>query len=167
MSKAPTPKQRIALILKKLKARNSREGPNARQGQSAAKADTSDHLTDKKIREVGRILRKPLRTLFDKAGADIKNDDEWRELLMFIAWAIYSKDPGREKEWTKKKLLRLLADDTKVKFNNTNLTEGARCEVLSRTMERYLDVTARTLRRRLQDAKKLASQQTVPANRPR
>jgi hypothetical protein len=163
MGKAPTPKQRIALILKKLKARNSREGANARQGQSASKADTSDHLTDKKIREVGRILRKPLRTLFDKAGADIKNDDEWRELLIFIAWAIYSKDPGREKKWTKKKLLRLLADDTKVKSNNTNLTEGARCVVL--TMERYLDVTAPTLRRRLQQAKKLASQQTAPATR--
>jgi hypothetical protein len=163
MDKAPTPKQRIAQILTILNADNRRKAAKAQQKQLPMLVDT-DHPRDKTIRKIVRRLRKPLRKLFKKAGANINNDDDWYELLTFIAWAIYSKDPGREKRWTNKRLRRLLGDFTKLKSSNGNLTEEVCCKELT-SRPRYSGIAVPTLRRRLQEAKRLAPQQRAPVNR--
>jgi len=163
MAKPSTPKQRIAQILTILKA-HRRKAAKAQQKQLSMQAETSSGPADKTRRKSVRLLRKPLRTLFKKAGADINNDDDWYELLSFIAWAIYSKDPGHPKKWTKKKLRRLLADVTELKSSNRNLNEEACCKELT-SRPRYSDITVPTLRRQLQQAKKLPSQQTAAVNR--
>ena len=155
MSKLATPKQRVAQILGVLKAHHTRLSKKRR------KDDRPDSAPSKTTEKTVRLLKKPLRALFKRAGLDINNDDHWHELLIFIAWAIYSKDPGHPKSWTNKKLRQLRANVTTLQSDNANLTEYDCCEQLAMKPQ-YVGLTPRTLRRRLQDAKAL-----VPSAAPK
>ena len=163
MSEQSTPKQRIAGILKILKAHN-RKVCKAEQIQSPEKSFASDHARDEMLKKIHQQLKGPLRIIFRKAGLNINNDDHWHQLLIFIAWAVYCKGPGQPKSWTKKELRQILADFKNAKSVDSKLTEVAYCEKLASSQSehiKYFDLKPGTLRRRLQQAKKLDLQQPM------
>ncbi len=160
MGRLSTPKQRANAALKIVRymIRRSRR----RTRDDLKQAPTNDDRRSKYLENIDRILTRATEAVFKKAGLDINDSEDWTFLLPWLAWAMYAKNPGHPKLWTRKKLRRLLADVTKLRSNNTKLTEAACCTQLI-TEIRYLDLgvtKATTLRRRLQQAKKLNLKRT-------
>jgi hypothetical protein len=77
-------------------------------------------------------------------------------LLPWLAWAIYSKNAGRRKRWNKRELRQLNANVEKLRSKDTTLTEADCCKELTSYAD-YVGLKARTLLRRLQQAKRLVS----------
>ena len=161
MGQLQTPKQRVKFALEIVRYMIRRERRNARDGQQPkASSETGPSKAAEKIQ---RILDRATKAVFKKTGLDINDTQHWQLLLPWLAWAIYGKNAGRPKRWTKKELHGLRADVTRLQSQNIKLTELACCEQLIKDIH-YLDfkvTEATTLRRRLQQAKKLAAKQKV------
>lgn len=154
MGRLLTPKRRAKVALKVVRAITRRHRRDARDDQR--RTTPRDEGRSEHIEDIDRILTRATKAAFKKAGLDINDDEDWKFLLPWLAWAIFDKDPGRSLDWTKQELRQLRADVTKLRSNNPKLTELKCCEALVKEV-RYVDkgITASTLRRRLQQAKKL------------
>src|SRR5664280_210116 len=143
MGKPATPKQRVSQALKFLKAFNRYNERKARRSKLSNKNGPSDHDADippnVTVEKILQQLEKPLSSLFKKADLDIENEDHWEQLLIFIAWAIYCKPPGRELEWDKPRLRQLLTDVNDLRAGATRRTELACCKILAKD-EKYIKV---------------------------
>jgi hypothetical protein len=159
MGQLQTPKQRVKFALEIVRYMIRRERRNARDGQQPKASSESG--PSKAAEKTQRILDRATKAVFKKAGLNINDIEHWQLLLPWLAWAIYGRNPGHPKRWSKRKLRRLLADVMALQSKNTKLTEEACCAQLIKD-NHYLDmgVTKDTLRRRLQEAKKLDSKRT-------
>ena len=155
MDRLLTPKQRAKSALEIVRYMIRRQRRNARDDQQ--QKALSDGRPSKAARKIQRILDRATKVVFKKTGLNINDIEDWKLLLPWLAWAMYGKNPGHPKVWTKKALRRLKADVTQLQSKEPNLTEDDCCEQLI-TEIYYLDMgvtKASTLRRRLQQAKKL------------
>ena len=151
MSRPLTPKQRAKAALEIVR-NNQRGRQTALNDQQQEKS--KDDPPSEYAKKIGKILGRATKSAFEKAGLDIDNTEDWGFLLPLLAWAIYGKDPGHPKRWNKKELRRLKADVAKLRSQTPALTEADCCKQLSADIH-YVGLTAPTLRRRLQQAKKL------------
>jgi hypothetical protein len=154
MGRLSTPKQRANTALKIVRAFTRRRRRTAHDDQQ--QETSNDAPPSKYLKKIDRILNHATKAVFKKAGLNIDDTEDWGLLLPWLAWAMYGKNPGHPKRWNKKELRRLLADVAELRSKNTTLTEAACCAQLITDIH-YLDmgVTKDTLRRRLQQAKKL------------
>ena len=98
-----------------------------------------------------------LREAFEKFGLDPKDDAHWRVLLALLAAAYFeSRRPrGGMLYWDSRKLCQLLADFAAVKKTNPDMRADEKiCELVKEKFaERYAGQSAKTLRRKLADAR--------------
>jgi hypothetical protein len=100
-----------------------------------------------------------LRAAFEAfEDLDPSEPEDWRLLLALFAEAYFvpSRARGGTRQWDGSRLCQLLADFAvvKKKKGNQELKDGKICELVKTTFpKRYRDVTAVTIRRRLQDAR--------------
>jgi hypothetical protein len=140
--------------------------PHRARGNSQLAPPTPDaqQRRQKRTRKLFRLLVKPLKKAFGRSGLDINNEKDWTQLLVLLAFAVYGgRDRGQPKRWSRKKLRRLRDDVAQIKANNPNLSEEKCCKQLLEDHHRRYGVTVRTLRRKLQDAKKLDLQDRLIA----
>jgi hypothetical protein len=107
MGEFSTVKQRANSALEIVRYMIRRERRNARDDQQ--QKALSDGRPSKAARKTQQILDRATKAVFEKAGLNINDGEDWKFLLLWLAWAIYGKNPGRSKSWTKKELRRLLA----------------------------------------------------------
>jgi hypothetical protein len=112
-----------------------------------------------------RRFDKAVTTAFSAFGLDRENEDHQEQLLFWLAGVIFGgRGPGAPKVWKRKKLLELLSDIKAIKAARPGLTEAQYCKRLVTENPRYEGCKPDTLRRRLQEAKKLDAGQ--PAETP-
>jgi hypothetical protein len=152
MERLFTPKQRANAALKLIRAIKRRR----RLFSDGDQQRVTSYVGEALLKQIDQTLSGATEAAFDKAGLDIEDIEDWKFLLPWLAWAIFDKSPGRRREWSKKELRRLLEDVNKLRSDGAKLKEEEYCEQLM-TEVHYLEkgVTAGTLRRRLQEAKKL------------
>ena len=153
MAKRMSPRtflERFFPVLKSIETKSTSSPQLARSPQD-------EKLRRELLRTIENNLERPLRTAFMKTGLDIHNDEDWKKLLVWLVYAIYSgKSHGRPPKWTPEKLRQLLDDVELVRGHDQKLTEGQCCELLSKGKGadgRYRGEKASTLRRVLQTAK--------------
>lgn len=154
MDRLSTPKQRAKSALAIVRYMIQRERRNAHDQRQKI---LSDGRPSKAARKTARILNWATSAVFKKAGLNINDNEDWRILLPWLAWAIYGKNPGHPKTWNKKTLRRLKTNVAELQSKNPKLTEDACCRQLIKDIY-YLEMGVAkptTLRRRLQQAKKL------------
>jgi hypothetical protein len=161
MGRLLTPKQRAKSALEVVRhmIRRERRSTGGKQQQKTL----SDGRPSEATRKTLQILERATKGVFKKAGLNINDDEDWKFLLPWLAWAIYGKNAGRPKRWTKKELRDLRTNVARLQSYNTKLTEAACCEQLTKEIH-YVDMgvtKATTLRRRLQQAKKLDLTRTI------
>ena len=115
-----------------------------------------------------RLITRSLKLAFKKAGLNIDDEKDWTRLTAWMAVALYGpKRPGRTMRWTNRQLLRLLKDVERTREQNPSprLNETQCCELLIKELpykdmmgKGYVHIDSTTLRRQLQNAKKLKSQ---------
>jgi hypothetical protein len=154
MDRPLTPKQRANSALKIIRYIKRRQRHRARDAQQQEKSN--DDSSSRLLKEIGQILQRATKTAFKKAGLNIDDGKDWDLLLPWLAWAIYGKTAGRTKRWNKRELRQLNANVEKLRSKNTTLTEAACCRELTNYPD-YVGLKARTLLRRLQQAKRLDS----------
>jgi hypothetical protein len=158
-----TPKQRANAALRILRAMKRRKRPVVHDAKH--RPTSRVRFLTKDEREIERILHRATKTAFEKASLNIDDFEDWKILLPFLAWAFYGQNPGRSVSWTKAELRQLRSDVTKLRSNNSKLTERECCEALI-LEDRYAckvttvkgitqPITPKTLMRRFQQAKKL------------
>ena len=158
MDRLLTPKQRVNAALKIVRTLKRRQRQTARDAQQQEKAN--DDSSSRLLKEIGQILNRATKTAFKKAGLNIDDSKDRDLLLSWLAWAIYGKTAGRKKRWKERKLRQLNANVEKLRSKNTTLTEADCCRELTNHPD-YVGLKARTLLRRLQQAKRLDSKQRV------
>jgi hypothetical protein len=154
MERPLTPKQRANAALKIVRELKRRRRQTALDAQKQEKSN--DDSSSRFSKEIGRILNRATKTAFTKAGLNIDDSKDWDLLLPWLAWAIYGKTAGRKKRWNKRELRQLNGDVVKLRSKNTTLTEADCCRELTNHTD-YVGLKARTLLRRLQQAKRLDS----------
>jgi hypothetical protein len=154
MDRLLTPKQRANSALKIIRYIKRRQRQRARDAQQQEKSN--DDSSSRLLKEIGQILKRATKTAFKKAGLNIDDGKDWDLLLPWLAWAIYGKTAGRTKRWNKRELRQLNANVEKLRSKNTKLTEADCCRELTNYPD-YVGLKARTLLRRLQQAKRLNS----------
>jgi hypothetical protein len=154
MDRPLTPKQRAKAVLEIVQNLNRHPRQAARNDQQQEKSKDDPPSEDAK--KIGKILDRATKSAFKKASLNIDNTEDWAFLLSLLAWSIYGKDPGHPKRWNKRKLRRLKSKVAKLRLRNPAPTEKSCCEQLTNDIH-YVGLTAPTLRRRLQQAKKLDS----------
>jgi hypothetical protein len=149
-----TPKQRANAALKIIRYIKRRQRLRARGAQQQEKsgADSSRRSLEK----IDPILNRATKATFEKADLNVDDSKDWDLLLPWLAWAIYGKTAGRKKRWNKRALRQLNANVVRLRSENTTLTEAACCKELTNYPD-YVGLKARTLLRRLQQAKRLDS----------
>ena len=155
MGELSTPKQRASAALKIVRYMIRGERRKARDDEQNTSSNSKS--SSKSVRKIDRILNRATKAVFKKADLNINDNEDWKFLLPWLAWAIYGKNPGHPKTWNKRELLRLLTDVAALQLKKPNLIKSACCAELIKNNLHYLGmgVTAATLRRRLQEAKKL------------
>ena len=154
MERLLTPKQRANAALKIVREIKRRQRQTARDAQQQEKSN--DDSSSRFSKEIGQILNRATKAAFKKAGLNIDDSKDWDLLLPWLAWAIYGKSAGHPKRWNKRELRQLNANVEKLRSKNTTLTEADCCRVLTNYPD-YVGLKARTLLRRLQQAKRLDS----------
>jgi hypothetical protein len=138
--------------------------------ETAAEREPSPR-TERLVRRIERVLRRPLRKAFKEAKLNIDDPGHRDQLLVWLAWAVYGgKRAGAPKIRTSKKLLQFFADVQAVRAKNLGMKDTACCKLLSKGKEaegRYKDKNVNTLRRVLYDAKRLAQTAEVMATPPK
>jgi hypothetical protein len=123
--------------------------------------------TERLVRRIERVLRRPLRKAFKEAKLNIDDPGHRDQLLVWLAWAVYGgKRAGAPRIRTSKKLLQFLADVQAVRDKNPGIKDTPCCRLLSKGKEaegRYKDRNVDTLRRVLYEAKRLAQTAEVMA----
>ena len=152
MGRLLTPKQRANSALKIIRYFKRRQRQTARDAQQQEKSNDD---SSSRFLKVGQILQRATKTAFKKAGLNIYDSKDWDLLLPWLAWAIYGKTAGRRKRWNKRELRQLNANVVKLR-SSTTLTEADCCRELTNYPD-YEGLKARTLLRRLQQAKRLDS----------
>jgi hypothetical protein len=149
-----TPKQRANAALKIIRYIKRRQRQRARDAQQQEKsnADSSRRL----LKGIDQTLNRATKATFKKADLNIDDSKDWALLLPWLAWAIYGKTAGRKRRWNKRELRQLNANVEKLRSKNTTLTEADCCRELTNYPD-YVVLKARTLLRRLQQAKRLDS----------
>jgi hypothetical protein len=158
MERLSTPKQRASAALKIVRYTIRRSRRNTRDDQQQETSNVAP--PSKYLKRIDGILDRATKAVFKKAGLNIDDSEDWKFLLPWLAWAIYGKNPGHPKRWNKKELRQLKADVAELRSKNTTLTEAACCEQLTKDIH-YVGLKGRTLRRRLQQAKRLNTKQKV------
>jgi hypothetical protein len=164
MSDLQTPKQRANSILPLFGAIMRGRRPRHKQalGARAASAKLNhertigvdpEPLLGNQSDRLFRVLRQAEKQVFKKIGLDSKSRDNRDLVLMLLAWAIYGKNPGHPRVWTKQKLRQLHIAIGRAKSLDAKLTELECCKKLIK--EGQYEGSPQTLRRRLQQAKKL------------
>jgi hypothetical protein len=95
---------------------------------------------------------------FEAFGLDAKDEEHWRLLLALFAEAYFRprRPRGGPKQWDDDRLFRLLVDFAAVKKNHPDESDKKICERIKKNKKfgkRYARVSAKTIRRRLQDAR--------------
>ena len=158
MERLLTPKRRVNAALDIVRKLNRRPRQAVRNDQQ--QDESKDDPPWEHAKNIGKILGRATKTAFEKAGLNIDDTKDWVFLLPWLAWAIYSKDPGHPKRWNKKELRRLKADVAKLRSQDPALTEADCCKQLTNDIH-YVGLSAPTLRRRLQQAKRLDSKTKI------
>jgi hypothetical protein len=142
-------------ITKSQAGRSPRPSPSTPDPQSLQRRK-------KLMRRIARRLAKPLGKAFERSGLDPCNEKHQAQLLVLLAFAVYGgRDRGQPKQWSRKKLRRLRTDVAQIGADNPGLSEEECCKRLLKG-GRYT-VKSETLRRKLQDAKKLEQQDRLVA----
>lgn len=105
---------------------------------------------------IERALEVPLKSLFRRSGLDIENDGHWNILLVFIAWAVYRKDPGHPKEWSRDRLRKLNIAVLEMRREHGGRSDLDCCTEIAKS-GKFGDVAGATLRRKLSQARKIGS----------
>jgi hypothetical protein len=158
MERLLTPKQRANAALKIVHELNRRQRQSARDAQQQEKSN--DDSSSRLLKEIGQVLQRATKAAFKKAGLNIDDSKDWNLLLPWLAWAIYGKTAGRTKRWNKGELRQLNANVVKLRSKNRTLTEAGCCKELTNYPD-YVGLKARTLLRRLQQAKRLDTSSTA------
>jgi hypothetical protein len=137
MDRLSTPKQRANAALKIVRAMIRRSRRNTRD--DLQHATSNDEHPSKQTKRMVRILNRATKAVFKKAGLNIDDSEDRDFLLPWLAWAIYGKNPGHPKVWTKKELRRLQADVASLQSKNPKLTEAACCAQLIKDIH-YLEM---------------------------
>jgi hypothetical protein len=115
--------------------------------------------SERLARRIERVLQRPLRRAFKEAKLNFDDHGHREQLLVWLAWAVYGgKSPGAPRKWGPKKLRRLLDDVQALRTSDPKLKETACCKLLSKGKGgdgRYQGINSGTLRRVLQNAKRL------------
>jgi hypothetical protein len=94
-----------------------------------------------------------VRDAFRGARLDPSNPEHWVLLLrLYIETVNRRARAGRSREWTDERLIKLAADFSHVQHDHPGKSDSEICRRLARR-EGYSEVTAATLRRKLQDAR--------------
>jgi len=155
MAKRQNPKKLLDEFFEITKSRKT--GSTAPLSPSASDPQPLQRRANR-TRKLARLLAKPLDKAFERSGLDANNEKHWTQLLTLLAFAVYGgRGRGQPKQWSRKKLRRLKADVDQIKANNLRLSEEECCKRLlqSKGQHSRYDVKFATLRRKLQDAKKL------------
>jgi hypothetical protein len=147
MAKQLTPKKRLNALF-----------PFLHSLLTTAKPATSPK-SERLAHRVERVLRRPLRKAFKEAELNVDDQADRDQLLVWLAWAVYGgKSAGAPRKWTPKKQRLLLTDVRALQTANRGLSETVCCDRLSEGKGadgRYKGIKSRTLRRVLQNAKRL------------
>ena len=152
---APTPRKKMkhfAQVIRRLRP--------GRAGTAFAEVRTADRTA------VGRTIERNLvRQLVsatwdtcEKFGLDADNEEHRSWMLYWLAFSVYGSKPGRPKSWMTESYRKLLRDVETLRTMFPNATERELCRELCKgknAKKRYTDVEPETLRRKLQDAKRL------------
>ena len=155
MAKRQNPKKLLDEFFEITKSRKT--GSTAPLSPSASDPQPQQRRANR-TRKLARLLAKPLDKAFERSGLDANNEKHWTQLLTLLALAVYGgRDRGQPKQWSRKKLRRLREDVAQIKANNPSLSEEECCKRLLKSEGQHsrYDVKFATLRRKLQDAKKL------------
>ena len=154
MDRLLTPKQRANAALKIIRYIKRRQRQRARDAQQQEKSNANS--SPRSLKKIDQTLNRATKATFKKADLNIDDSKDWYVLLPWLAWAIYGKTAGRRKRWKKRELRQLNANVVRLRSKNTTLTEADCCKELTNYPD-YVGLKARTLLRRLQQAKRLDS----------
>jgi hypothetical protein len=110
-------------------------------GETEAGANNCDDQS-----KLMRIIERSVRKLFQDAGLDFCNENDWRLLVFVVAVGWYSpRRAGRPRSWSKKETNKLRTDVDNIRKENSDLTVVDCCKKLA---PKY-GVAASTLLRKL------------------
>ncbi len=146
----------VSMFFKKLKSKKTKKKKAIKKGATFGKNESEDGI----ISELRDALTRPIVRAAEKANLDVDDELDKQILMCMLAWSIYGgKGPGRGKTWVDDKQRQLMTDFEAVRLDSPNLKgEEAVCKILcsrKSNFPQYQGLTPRTLRRRLQEAKKL------------
>jgi hypothetical protein len=114
---------------------------------------------ERKTGTSGRTRIEASVTKGQEAELNVDDQADRDQLLVWLAWAVYGgKSAGAPRKWTPKKQRLLLTDVRALQTANRGLSETVCCDRLSEGKGadgRYKGIKSRTLRRVLQNAKRL------------
>jgi hypothetical protein len=132
---------------------------------------------DTNLKRASRSIAKCLDRAFKEAGRDINRDEDWLIVSMWLAVSLFSgKKRGAPRRWSRRKLLRLVADVERIKLNGGakggTKTDMECCRDLVK-LPRYskmkgknhTQIKASGLRRRLGSARAMRALEAVDAAR--
>jgi hypothetical protein len=146
MAKKLSPKKSLQLL-----------GPFWHAIRTSGKRVSSGKNNGKKARdiaEIAKVLDRAEATAFKTMKLNPDNEDNRRQLLVWLAWAVFGgRGPGAPPKWSAEQLQQLMEDFNEMRAANP------RCDLLSKGKAangRYEGKKSSTLRRVLQKAKALA-----------
>ncbi len=137
----------------------------ARLGPTSKNQSQASHA---QVKSAAKLVARCIQLAFEAAGCDTDREEDWRMVAMWLALAVFGgRDAGHPQVWSKRKLLKLVADIDKTKQARRAKGLPARdldccAELLKhepysklKGRKDHLDVmTASGLRRRLVEARK-------------
>jgi hypothetical protein len=91
----------------------------------------TEHVAISDDQKMLAIIERPVRKLFQDAGLDISNMNDWRLIVYVLANGMYSpKGAGRSRRWSKKQIIQLRSDIDNIRKGNSELTDLACCKEL-------------------------------------
>jgi len=116
-----------------------------------AKGDNEKKLNPKTRRQALKSTKMSLVNAFADTGLDVTSVEHWKLLTRILAYAVYGKIGGRQKDWSDSVLKGLYKRIQKLRVEFPKKSELELCKTLK--MQRELEQSPETLRRKLQIAK--------------